>query len=64
MKDREISTEMFGIILLLVSLFADGFLPDFQAYIKSEFKPEPTEMMAQINKYVTLIAFTISVINF
>jgi hypothetical protein len=32
---------MLGIILLVISLVADGFLPDFQAVIKSEYKPRP-----------------------
>jgi uncharacterized membrane protein len=40
----------------LISLLADGFLPDFQAQIKSEFKPQPTEMMEQINKWVAIIS--------
>jgi hypothetical protein len=30
-----------GIVLLIVSLLADGFLPDFQAEIKSVYKPLP-----------------------
>ena len=37
-KDEK-QTEIIGIILLIVSLLADGFLPDFQAEIKSEYKP-------------------------
>jgi UDP-galactose transporter B1 len=41
---------------LLVSLLADGFLPDFQAEIKSVYKPQPMEMMASINKWVAIIA--------
>jgi hypothetical protein len=36
---------LFGLALLLASLLADGFLPDFQAEIKEKFKPGPTEMM-------------------
>ena len=39
-KDEK-QTEIIGIILLVVSLLADGFLPDFQAEIKSEYKPLP-----------------------
>jgi drug/metabolite transporter (DMT)-like permease len=45
-----------GIFLLFVSLLADGFLPDFQAEIKAEFKPMPTEMMEHINKWVAIIS--------
>lgn len=35
--DRKV--EFFGLVLLFVSLLADGFLPDFQAEIKEKFKP-------------------------
>lgn len=31
---EEHQTEVLGIVLMLVSLLADGFLPDFQAVIK------------------------------
>ena len=34
-------TELYGIGLLIISLLADGFLPDFQAEIKSVYKPQP-----------------------
>lgn len=37
----EKKTEWLGIGLLLVSLLADGFLPDLQAEIKSVYKPQP-----------------------
>jgi drug/metabolite transporter (DMT)-like permease len=30
-KDRTQESQIFGIVLLFVSLLADGFLPDFQA---------------------------------
>ena len=43
-------------MLLIISLLADGFLPDFQAQIKSEYKPQPMEMMTAINKWVTIIS--------
>jgi hypothetical protein len=32
--DGSKSTEVWGIVLLGISLFADGFTPDFQAQIK------------------------------
>ena len=38
---QEKATDILGIILLVISLVADGFLPDFQAVIKSEYKPRP-----------------------
>lgn len=43
---------------------ADGFLPDLQAAIKSDFKPQPMDMMAQINKWVCIIAIFASLITF
>jgi len=39
---------------------ADGFLPDFQAEIKSIYKPQPMEMMTIINKWISIIAFLYS----
>lgn len=47
-------------MLLLASLMADGFLPDFQAEIKSNHNPAPMEMMTEINKWVTLISLLYS----
>jgi len=44
-------TEMFGLLLLLASLLSDGFLPDFQASVKETYKPAPTEMMLEVNKW-------------
>jgi hypothetical protein len=35
---------------------ADGFLPDFQAEIKSTHKPRPMEMMTEINKWVCILS--------
>jgi drug/metabolite transporter (DMT)-like permease len=55
-KKEEKTTEIGGIALLIVSLLADGFLPDFQAEIKSKYKPLPMEMMVEINKWVTLLS--------
>lgn len=34
-KERTQSNQLIGIVLLVISLLADGFLPDFQAQIKS-----------------------------
>lgn len=67
-----INTETVGIILILVSLMADGFLPDFQAVIKTVYKPPAIVMLEMVNKWATIICliFTIStghlvpVINF
>ena len=42
--------------LLVVSLLAFGFLPDFQAEIKSVYKPQAYELMTITNKWVTIIS--------
>ncbi len=39
--DDNKKTELLGLFLLLISLFADGFIPDFQAEIKEKYKPAP-----------------------
>jgi hypothetical protein len=49
--DEGSSTELLGILFLLVSLFTDGFIPDFQAEIKDKYKPSPIEMLVKINKW-------------
>jgi len=48
---------------MIVSLFADGFLPDFQAVIKERFKPHPTVLLAEINKWTTLLSFSFLLIT-
>jgi hypothetical protein len=40
----------------------DGFLPDFQAEIKSEFKPTTMEMYCQINRTTFLIAALLAIV--
>ena len=59
-KQSESKTEIAGIALLVISFMADGFLPDFQAEIKSVEKPTPMEMLAEINKWVTIISLIYS----
>lgn len=61
-KEDGNKTELLGIILLIASLLADGFLPDFQAEIKSVYKPQPMEMMTDINKWVTIISVLYSTV--
>lgn len=55
-EDRSTETQLQGIALLSFSLLADGFLPDWQAEIKSDYKPKPREMLQCINKWVGLIS--------
>ena len=59
---EEKKTEIAGIVLLIVSLLADGFLPDFQAEIKVNYKPLPMEMLTIINKWVTIISMCYSIL--
>ena len=62
--DKSQKSQLIGIGLMFVSLIADGLLPDFQAVIKSEFKPHPTEMMEQINKWVAIFCLFWTVLTF
>ena len=39
-------------------------MPDLQAEIKSEFKPQPTEMMEHINKWVAIISLIAMTVSF
>lgn len=62
-KHQEKATDVLGIILLMLSMVADGFLPDFQAVIKSEYNPRPIEMFEHINKWAAIISFTYALIS-
>lgn len=62
-KHKDKATDPLGVILLLISLVADGFLPDFQASIKSEFHPRPLEMFEHINKWACIISFIYAAIS-
>ena len=53
--DKPLQLVSLGSLYLLVSWIGDGFLPDFQAQIKSEYKPTAIEMYYNINKYTALI---------
>lgn len=46
-----------------MSLLADGFLPDFQAEIKSVYDPHPTQMMEKINKWVVIVSVFVMIVN-
>ncbi len=47
---------LVGILLLVVSVLADGFLPDIQAVVKSEYNPKPTEMFEHTNKWIVIFS--------
>ena len=63
-KQGDKSVTLFGVVLLLVSLIADGFLPDFQAEIKTIYKPAPVDLMSQINRWAFILSVTYSIISF
>jgi len=46
---------------MIISLLADGFLPDFQAVVKSKFKPHATVLMVEVNKWAFLLAISFSI---
>ena len=50
----------------MFSLFLDGKLPDVQAQIKAEWKPKPTKMLEEINKwmFITTLVGTIYSMTF
>lgn len=50
-------------LLLIGSLIGDGFLPDLQAEIKSEYKPGVMDMYLEINKWTFLVALLFSVVT-
>ena len=52
-----------GLISILISWICDGFLPDFQADIKINYKPNPLEMLAAINKWVSILTFCLIITN-
>ena len=54
-RSRATQQEFIGILFLLFHFVAEGFLPDLQAEIKANFKPQPTEMMEAINKWATIL---------
>jgi UDP-galactose transporter B1 len=57
------TTETLGIVLMVVSLIADGFLPDFQAMIKSIHKPPPTVMQQGVNKAAMILCLGFSIVT-
>lgn len=53
---REGSNSKYGFAWLGLSLLADGFLPDYQAQIKTRYHPKPTEMYEFISRWVFLLS--------
>ncbi len=61
--DHPITLFSLGNLFLIISLIGDGFLPDFQAQLKSDFKPSTIEMYCLINRYTFLISLTLSMLS-
>jgi len=62
--DQPLSLFSIGNLYLIISLIGDGFLPDFQAELKSEYKPSTMEMYCQINKLTCLVAYILATVTF
>ncbi len=56
-------TQVLGVILMAVSIIADGFLPDFQAVVKEKFKPHPTVLLAGVNKWTMILTIGFTLIT-
>lgn len=52
-----------GTLFLLISLVGDGFLPDIQAQIKSEYKPSVMDMYYNINRYTAIIGLVVALLT-
>lgn len=64
MEDKgEKGTNLLGMVLLIVSLIADGLLPDFQAEMKSKYNPRPVDLMFQINQWVFIFSLLYSIVS-
>ena len=61
-KKDDHKTELLGVALMIVSLLGEGFLPDFQAVIKQNYKPNPTVLLAFVNKWTTINVVLYSIV--
>lgn len=61
--DQELVRSYFGVGLLLFSLVCDGLVPDFQAEIKTKYKPTPMEMFQHMNKWKTILSLAYSLVT-
>lgn len=52
-----------GNLFLIISLIGDGFLPDFQAQLKSNYKPSSIEMYTKVNRVSFLIALAFVILT-
>jgi drug/metabolite transporter (DMT)-like permease len=56
------NTELIGVLLMVLSLISEGFLPDFQAVIKQKYKPQPTILLTFVNKWTTILTIAYSIL--
>lgn len=61
-KEDGHQTELIGILLMVVSLIGEGFLPDFQAVIKQDYQPNSMVLLAFVNKWTTIISILYSLV--
>ena len=61
LKEQEHLGSYLGVGLLVLSLVFDGLIPDFQAELKTKYKPTTFDMFEHINKWKTIIALAYSV---
>lgn len=62
-KEDDHKTQLLGIFLILISMVAEGFLPDFQAVIKERTRPHPTVLLAECNKWTFILSFIYTVVT-
>lgn len=61
-KKKQIrENSVLGVSLLIFSLVLDGFVPDFQAEIKTKYSPDTIQLFTDINKWKTILAFAYSI---
>lgn len=62
-KDHPLTLFSLGNLYLIISLIGDGFLPDFQAQLKSEHNPSTIMMYCKVNRFTFLISLFFALIT-
>lgn len=50
-------------IFLIISLTGDGFLPDYQAQVKAEYKPSTMDMYSKMNSCTFVMAIILALVS-
>ena len=61
--DQPLSLFSLGNLFLIISLIGDGFLPDFQAQLKSDYNPSTILMYCKVNRFTFLISLFLALIT-